>query len=395
MTLPDGNESKDQAATGPERPADAESTPSRPADVEATTGGAEVPVGTALAETDVATDPFPVKADRAPEPVAPRSIKSILLDYSAHAAMIVGLIGFAWTVSDHVVTHPTAAQIEAPAAAGPRAAAPVATPEAEARRDDGKDDKRDEVSELRAANERMAKDVDALRAQLGTLQAALGREPTPDQVRALTGELEGVKAGLSTVKGETTTAIAALSGRLDKSQRELDKSQRETDAKVQRLAAGSLERQGVDTAATGSIAPAEPLADAKSAADGKTARTKPVPTKPSSVIEAHTSPTPVAKPATRLASAEKADDEAARPAVLPGWVVREVYQGVALIEGRRGSLEVVPGVSIPGAGVVKSIDRHGNGWTVTTTKGMLAYAATPRDTRRTARDYYPDPRYDW
>ena len=66
-------------------------------------------------------------------------------------------------------------------------------------------------------------------------------------------------------------------------------------------------------------------------------------------------------------------------------MVRDVYQGVALIEGRRGTLEVVPGVGIPGAGVVKSIDRHGGGWTVTTTKGVVAYAAPPREYRRADR----------
>ncbi len=75
--------------------------------------------------------------------------------------------------------------------------------------------------------------------------------------------------------------------------------------------------------------------------------------------------------------------------MLPNYVVRDVYEGVAIIEGRRGPMEVVPGVSIPGAGVVKSIDRHGGGWTVTTTKGLLAYAAPPRDYRRASRGAYP------
>ena len=86
-------------------------------------------------------------------------------------------------------------------------------------------------------------------------------------------------------------------------------------------------------------------------------------------------------------------EDAVKPQVIAAWVVRDVYQGVALIEGRRGTLEVVPGVSIPGAGVVKSIDRHGSGWTVTTTKGVVAYAAPARDYRRADRGYYPSDRY--
>ncbi len=406
MTLPDGKETRDQAADQAPSVERAIAMHREQADMADGTAGGEttsaapgrhVPAGTSLAETEapIAFDPFPAGAARDPEPPPSKSYKTLLLDYSAHAAMIVGLIGFAWTVSDHVVTHRTAAGIEATAAASQQEAAQPAAPE--------RDRKRDELSELRSANERMAKDVDALRAELGTLHAALQRDQVPGQVRALAGDLEGVKAGLSTVKGETTTAIAVLSDKIDK-------AQRETNAKVQHLAtaSGPLERQGVDTTSTGSITPNEM----------KPAEVRPVATKPGLPVQSHALPipAPVAKPApaTRLASAEDvrkdearkdeahktlADkaggDATAKSAVLPGWVVREVYQGVALIEGRRGELEVVPGVSIPGAGVVKSIDRHGNGWTVTTTKGLLASAAPPRDYRRATRDYYPDARDDF
>jgi hypothetical protein len=59
---------------------------------------------------------------------------------------------------------------------------------------------------------------------------------------------------------------------------------------------------------------------------------------------------------------------------------------VAVIESKHGPMEVVPGVSVPGAGVVKSIERHGSGWTVTTSKGQIAYVAMPRD--RGPRDFY-------
>ena len=121
-------------------------------------------------------------------------------------------------------------------------------------------------------------------------------------------------------------------------------------------------------------------------------------------------PTPPLKPTpAKLASAEAptktqadmrlADEAPAKPQVIAGYVVRDVYEGVALIEGRRGTMEVVPGVGIPGAGVVKSIDRKGNGWTVTTTKGLLAYATPPRDYHRSSnrpqRDFYPPYREDF
>ena len=72
-----------------------------------------------------------------------------------------------------------------------------------------------------------------------------------------------------------------------------------------------------------------------------------------------------------------------KPAVIADWVVRDVYDGVAIVESKRGPMEVVPGVSIPGAGVVRSIDRRGAGWTVTTSKGQIAFVPAPRGRYRT------------
>ena len=114
-------------------------------------------------------------------------------------------------------------------------------------------------------------------------------------------------------------------------------------------------------------------------------------------------PTPPAKPTT-LASVEPEAAAAGveKPQVISGWIVRDVYQGVALIEGRRGQMEVVPGVSIPGAGTVKSIERHNGSWTVTTTKGQFASAsAAPQQQQheqpphRGYRDYYGPRRWDF
>jgi hypothetical protein len=56
------------------------------------------------------------------------------------------------------------------------------------------------------------------------------------------------------------------------------------------------------------------------------------------------------------------------------------------VESKRGPMEVVPGVTIPGAGVVKSIERHGAGWTVTTSKGLIAYM--PPSRAREQHGYY-------
>src|ERR1700712_848590 len=58
-------------------------------------------------DTDAGLAPFLAAAgERVDPPAGPRPLHSKLLDYSAHAAMIVGLLGFAWTISDHVAKTP-------------------------------------------------------------------------------------------------------------------------------------------------------------------------------------------------------------------------------------------------------------------------------------------------
>ena len=295
-------------------------------------------------------DPFLARAaSGAPAPA--RSWHARLLDYSAHAAMIVGLIGFAWTVSGHVVAREPS---PAPAAAVKGSALGAAVPATAI----AEPSKTDELAALRQANRQMATDVKTLHASLEALRANVAR--TPDQVRALTTNLDEVRSELATARGEARAEVAQMSSKLEALRHEHEaaaKPAQQTDR------VSKLERQVPDPTPTSSIPP-----------EG--------------------SPKPVPKPPAKPTGLASADDSIAKPQVIAGWVVRDVYEGVAYVEGRRGTMEVVPGVSIPGAGVVKSIDRHGAGWTVTTTKGVVAYAAPPRETRRmNARDYYP--RYDF
>ena len=59
------------------------------------------------------------------------------------------------------------------------------------------------------------------------------------------------------------------------------------------------------------------------------------------------------------------------PQLITNWVVRDVYDGIALVESPRGSIEVTPGETIPGAGTVKAIERRGAGWIVITNRGLV------------------------
>ena len=216
------------------------------------------------------------------------------------------------------------------------------------------------MADLRAANQKMHDEIRALKASVDNLRTTVRHDTTPEQVRMLSAGLDSVKGSLASAKTETND----LAAKVDKLQ----------PSKVQQLTerVGRLERQATDSTATGSLGKSE---SSRSESKGE------------HVDMVKAAPKPPVKP-QELASAEDTRDAATpeKPVIISSWVVRDVYQGVALVEGKYGATrEVVPGTSIPGAGVVKSIDRqHGGGWTITTTKGQLAYAGSPQ---RESRDY--------
>ena len=54
-----------------------------------------------------------------------------------------------------------------------------------------------------------------------------------------------------------------------------------------------------------------------------------------------------------------------------GWVLRDVANGSALIEGRRGMYEVYAGDPVPGLGRVDAIRKQDGHWVVVTSKGLI------------------------
>jgi hypothetical protein len=66
--------------------------------------------------------------------------------------------------------------------------------------------------------------------------------------------------------------------------------------------------------------------------------------------------------------------EVSRVSVVPGWVVRSVYDGTALIQGRIGMIEVEVGDPLPGGGRVEAIRRQDGRWVVVTSKGLILAA---------------------
>jgi hypothetical protein len=60
-----------------------------------------------------------------------------------------------------------------------------------------------------------------------------------------------------------------------------------------------------------------------------------------------------------------------KPPAVPGFVLRRVFDGFALIEGRDGMIEVEPGMIAPGLGRVEAIKREDGRWVVVTARGIV------------------------
>ena len=83
-------------------------------------------------------------------------------------------------------------------------------------------------------------------------------------------------------------------------------------------------------------------------------------TPPPSAAAAPLSPVPVPSPGI------------APGVTVPGWAVRDVYRGVAMLQSRMGGMvEVEPGDVLPGLGRIESIRRQDGRWVVVTSKGMI------------------------
>src|SRR5581483_5357220 len=108
-------------------------------------------------------------------------------------------------------------------------------------------------------------------------------------------------------------------------------------------------------------------------------RRPPVPSAPATTAAAPSPATTAAAaqaPETTGSIVEKQQTSAkpVPPPVVEGWILRDIYDGLALVESRRGLMEVGPGSNIPGVGRVETIRKQDGRWIVVTPKGIIVSA---------------------
>jgi hypothetical protein len=192
-------------------------------------------------------------------------------------------------------------------------------------------------------------------ATAGVMHFASSPAPAPAQVAdtsALDASVARIDADVVALKANvehsSKTGLSQFNranDRLDK----LEKAQAEPMAKLAKLS------ETVDKLrATPPAAPAQAAAAPAKETTGSIA--------PTQVATAAAAPAPTpAAPKTEIG----------RLPTIEGWVLRDVSNGGALIEGRGGLYEVYAGDPIPGVGRVDAIRRQDGRWVVVTAKGLI------------------------
>jgi hypothetical protein len=57
--------------------------------------------------------------------------------------------------------------------------------------------------------------------------------------------------------------------------------------------------------------------------------------------------------------------------IVEGWVLRDVYNGTAMIQNRAGIIQVMPGDSLPALGRIEQVRRQDGRWVVVTSRGLI------------------------
>ena len=199
---------------------------------------------------------------------------------------------------------------------------------------------------------------DAASANNRTLEAAVAR---------IDADIANLKVSVEHIAKVGMTQFNKTSDRLDK----VEKVQAEPAAKLAKLSEAVEKLRAAPVAAAATAAPVAAKEVTGSIAPGATA---PASAPKGEVAKSDGAKSDGAKSdgaKSEVAKSEAPKAEVARLPTVEGWVLRDVANGSALIEGRRGMFEVYAGDPVPGLGRVDAIRRQDGRWVVVTSKGLI------------------------
>jgi hypothetical protein len=175
-----------------------------------------------------------------------------------------------------------------------------------------------------------------------------------DSISRIDTEVAALRTSLEQASKHSASQISKTGDRLDK----VEKAQVEPAAKLAKL---SETVEKLRTASVTAPAPAPTLA----AGAVPVATPAPIPPKETTaaIQTANAAAAPIPLPPPK--------PEIARLPTVEGWVLRDVANGSALIEGRQGIFEVYAGDQIPGLGRVDAVRKQDGHWVVITSRGLI------------------------
>ena len=199
-------------------------------------------------------------------------------------------------------------------------------------------------------------------------------------VRTLKGGVDALKEAIDKAKQDTATKLVQL---------ERPKgADPEALAKLASLAERLERAQRSDEDALGKLVKATESLERSEAVERETAARLVQVVERLDRIERQARPTTVAAPASApaapaapIAAATEGPAHTGtiepkatpKPPIVEGWILRDVYNGLALVEGKNQRLvEIGPGDNLPGVGRVEAIERRGKSWVVLTAKGVIS-----------------------
>lgn len=212
-----------------------------------------------------------------------------------------------------------------------------------------------------AASTAMSADLKRLAARLDALAAERESGRVAVDVKLLKDQVGALRETTERGRQDSGQRFAQIGERFDR----LHKLEQDSGAKLAALGE-RLERGDRDQAAR--------FAQLGERIEKRPAASAPVAAAPAAAPKPAEAPIvtgslPEAKKPAETAKAEG-------PKVVEGWILREVYDGVAMLEGRNQRLyEIGPGETLPGVGRVEAIERRGRNWVVVTNKGLIVSQA--------------------
>lgn len=188
--------------------------------------------------------------------------------------------------------------------------------------------------------------------KMTSTETAAARDITLEaSVARIDADIVALKASLEHTSKQGVTQFNKTSDRLDK----VEKAQTEPAAKLAKLSETVDKLRAVQASVTTAAAAPAPAREVTGSVPQQVAAAAPA------NVAAAPANSSVAPPKT----------EVARLPTVEGWVLRDVANGSALIEGRRGLYEVYTGDPVPGLGRVDAIRKQDGRWVVVTSKGLI------------------------